>query len=263
MDGIEQKRAAQVVAGALLVDVLLKDLAPERVRLSPHALREGMVVHFIQQNYERLEQLAPYVDVRRRSIDELGFRYRWEERHVVHVTTLALQLFDACQDVHGMGEHERELLEYASLLHDIGYYISRSSHHKHSFYLIKNADLRGFQPEEVDILAHVTRYHRGALPKDKHVAFQRLPKDLQKTILKLAAFLRLAEGLDRSHFQNVVRLEVELAKKQLKLMLETKSDPQLDAWGARRGGDLFEQLYERKVLVEAHVLRRGEAAAMA
>ena len=249
MPGLDEKRVGQVVAGAILVDVLLKDLAVERLRVSPYALREGMVVHFIEQNYRRLEQVAPYADVRRRSVYELGYRCQWEEQHARHVTGLALRLFDACTALHGLGTAERELLEYAGLLHDIGYHISRRNHHKHALYLIKNADLRGFQPEEIDVMAHVARYHRGGLPKEKHLTFQVLPKTIRQTILKLAALLRLAEGLDRSHFQNVQHLAVELDEKTLTLRLETASDPELDIWGARHHADLFKLVYGLAVRV--------------
>ena len=153
--------------------------------------------------------------------------------------------------MHGLGPEERELLEYAALLHDVGYHISRSSHHKHSHYLIQNADLRGFQPEEIEIMAFAARYHRGALPKKKHTDFQSLPKERREKILKLAALLRLAEGLDRSHFQNVENLDVELDDETLTLTLHTRTDPQLDVWGTRRDSDLFEHVYGRKVKITA------------
>ena len=256
MPGIDEKRLDQVVAGAILVDVLLKDLPVERLRISPYALREGMVVHFIERNNQRLEQLAPYVGVRRRSVYELGYRCQWEEPHARHVAALALGLFDATEALHGLGAEERELLEYAALLHDIGYHISRRSHHKHSRYLIKNADLRGFQPRDVTIMAFVARYHRKALPKSKHTDFQDLPKKTRRVILKLAALLRLAEGLDRSHFQNVRHVHAEVTGEALHLTLETENDPQLDIWGVRHNADLFEHVYGLPVTVEA---QEGEA----
>ena len=263
MSGIEAKRVDQVVAGATLIDVLLKDLAFERVRVSSHALREGMVVYFIQQNLERLEIISPHADVRRRSVYEIGHRFRWDQRHVQHVTAMALQLFDACRPLHGLENTDRELLEYASLLHDVGYYISRSSHHKHSLYLIKHADWYGFQPEEIAVMAHVARYHRRSLPKDRHTAFQRLPKDAQHLVRQLASFLRLANGLDRSHYQNVVRLRVDLLEDVLEITIETSGDPQLELWGGRRSSDLFEQTFKRSVRITAagHPLRALDIAA--
>ncbi len=251
MEGIDEKRVDQIVAGATLIDVLTKDLDARRVRVSPNALREGMVVYFIHENYERLERVSPYADVRRRSVYEVGHRFGWDLKHAQHVTAMALLLFDVCRPLHGLGREERELLEYASLLHDVGYYISRSSHHKHSLYLIKQADWTGFQPEEIDVMAHVARYHRRSMPKDRHMAYRRLAPAQQKLVNELGAFLRLANGLDRSHFQNVQHVRSELSDDKLTLFIRTKADPQLDIWGGRRASDLFERTYGRRVRIIA------------
>ncbi|NBC15874.1 MAG: HD domain-containing protein, partial [Bacteroidetes bacterium] len=245
MKGIDEKRVPQIVAGATLVDVLLKDLPVQRLRVSPYALREGMAVYYIETNYERLEELAPFADVRRRSVHELGFSCGWDKQHAEQVSTLALHLFDATRSVHGLGFAERELLEYAGLLHDVGYLISRSGHHKHGRYLILNADLHGFLPHEIDIMAYTVRYHRKALPKKKHKGFQKLPKKRRRTIRKLGALLRLAEGLDRSHYQNVIRLDTELTDEALHLTLHCKNDPQVDVWGARTHSGFFEREFDR------------------
>lgn len=255
IDGIDAKRVDQVAAGATLIDVLLKDAGFKRIRVSSHALREGMVVYFIQQNLERLEVISPHADIRRRSVYEIGHRFRWDQKHVQHVTAMALQIFDACRPLHQLANHERELLEYACLLHDVGYYISRSSHHKHSLYLIKQADWHGFQPEEIDVMANVARYHRRSLPKEKHTAYRRLPEDARLLVRQLGSFLRLANGLDRSHFQNVVRLSVSLEPDGLEISAETQSDPQLEVWGGRRASDLFEDTFDRPVRISAVAAR--------
>lgn len=248
--GIDDKRVPQIAAGALLVEVLLKDLPFDTVRLSPNALREGMVVYYTEQNQPRVQQLAALADVRRRSIYELGFRCRWDQAHAEHVTALALHLFDACRPLHGLGLAARETLEYAALLHDIGYHISHRAHHKHSYYLIHNADLHGFSPVEIERMALVARYHRKSFPKPTHPEFQALPPAQQQEVLHLAACLRLAEGLDRSQFQNVATLSLALRHDALHLTLHTKADPQLDVWGAEQGTDLFTHLYGLPVTVQ-------------
>jgi exopolyphosphatase/guanosine-5'-triphosphate,3'-diphosphate pyrophosphatase len=248
---IDEKRIDQVVAGAMLIDVLVKDLPVARLRISPNALREGMVVHFIERNDERLRRLAPFTNARRRSVHELGFRFRWEQEHARQVTALALQLFDACRPLHDLDERAREMLEYAALLHDIGYHISHRSHHKHSLYLIRNADLRGFRMDEIDVIANVARYHRRSLPKKSHEAFVALPAEQQRLVRKLASFLRIAEGLDRSHYQNVSGLSTRLTGEALHLTLATKGDPELEVWGALHARDMFEDTYGLRIEVEA------------
>ncbi len=248
---IDAKRIDQVVAGAMLIDVLLKDLPVAGLRISPNALREGMVVHFIERNDERLRCVAPFTHARRRSVYELGFRFRWEQEHARQVTALALQLFDACRPLHGLGERAREMLEYAALLHDIGYHISHRSHHKHALYLIRNADLRGFRIDEIDVLANVARYHRRSLPKKSHEAFVALSAEHRRLVRELASFLRIAEGLDRSHYQNVSGMRTRLTDEALYLTLATKGDPELEVWGALHARDMFEDTYGLRLEVEA------------
>lgn len=249
MPGMQEPRVDQIVAGAILFDVVLKDLGIRRFVVSPNALREGIVIDFVERNYKWIRRLAPFRDVRRRSVYDLAIRMRWDEPHARHVARLALQLFDATAPLHGRGERERELLEYAAVLRDVGYAISRRSHHKHSLYVIKHADLKGFTPEEVALIANVARYHRAGLPSERHADYARLAEPERRLVNELAALLRLANGLDRSHFQNVTHLEAALTDDALRLTLRTQSDPQLDVWAARRGASLFRRTFGRSVTV--------------
>lgn len=250
MPGMQEQRVDQIVAGAIVLDVVLKDLGIRRFEVSANALREGIVIDFVERNYKWIRRLAPFRDIRRRSVYDLAIRLRWDEPHARHVARLALQLFDRTAPLHGRGERERELLEYAAVLRDVGYAISRRSHHKHSLYVIKNADLKGFAPDEVAIIANVARYHRAGLPSERHADYARLAEPDRRLVNELASLLRLANGLDRSHFQNVTHLDATLTDAALRLTLRTKADPQLDVWAARRGASLFRRTFERPVTVQ-------------
>ena len=249
MPGIQEKRADQIVAGAILIDVVLKDLGIRRFEVSPDALREGIVIDFVGRNYKWIRRLAPFQSVRRRSVYDLAIRLRWDEAHARHVARLALELFDATEPLHGRGAAARELLEYAAVLRDVGYAVSRRSHHKHSLYVIKHADLKGFTPDETALVANVARYHRAGLPTERHADYARLSGADRRLVDELASLLRLANGLDRSHFQNVIHLEAALTDDALRLDVQTKSDPQLDLWAARRGAGLFRRTFELPVAV--------------
>lgn len=250
MRGIGPKRVDQIAAGASLMEVVASDLPLKRLRVSPHALREGMVEHYIEENYKRLRRLAPFADLRRRSVYEIGFRFDWDEPHAQHVAATAVLLYDTCASLHTGPRGDRDLLEYAALLHDVGYHISHRAHHKHSRYLIENADFRGFQPEEIAIIANAARYHRGSHPSAQHGPFRRLTDEQKRRVRELASLLRIAEGLDRSHFQNVIALRTELTAEHLKIAVETKSDPQLEVWGAQHDKALFGETFGRDVVAE-------------
>jgi exopolyphosphatase/guanosine-5'-triphosphate,3'-diphosphate pyrophosphatase len=117
--------------------------------------------------------------------------------------------------------------------------------------LIRQADWHGFQPEEIDIMANVARYHRRGMPKDEHAAFSRLSEENQLLVRQLASFLRLANGLDRSHYQNVISLRADIDEKAMNILIETKGDPQLEIWSASRASDLFVDTFQREVLITA------------
>ena len=165
MPGLDPRRADLAVAGAVLLDTILRRLGADEITLCDLSLREGLVLDYIHRNSAHIAQVERYPDVRRRSVVELGERCSYWPEHAQQVARLALTLFDQTRSVHGLTDREREWLEYAALLHDIGVHISYERHHKHSYYLIKNGDLRGFEPDEIEIIALVARYHRQATPK--------------------------------------------------------------------------------------------------
>lgn len=248
---IAPKRVDQIGAGAVLLNTLF-DVLPtvESFQVSPNALREGMVVHFIETNYTRIQQIAPFRDPRRRSVHEIAYRFQWEERHAQHVAATATFLFDVCRPLYEGPATDAELLEYAALLHDVGYLLSHDQHHEHSGYLIRHADLQGFRREEIRMMSLVARYHRGAAPSADDPHFAALPAAQQRRVRQLAALLRIAEGLDRSHFQNVTALRVRLNGDALHLQVATKGDPQLEVWSGEEEGALFSSVFDRDIQVE-------------
>lgn len=248
---IEPRRVDQIGAGAVLLDTICAGLpSVQDVTVSPNALREGMVVHFIDTNYARLQKMASFRDPRRRSVHEIAYRLQWEENHAQHVAATATFLFDLCRPLYEGPATDAELLEYAALLHDVGYLVTHDEHHEHSRYLIEHAELQGFRSEEVLMMALVARYHRGPFPRPSDAHFEDLSPARQHRVRQLAGLLRIAEGLDRSHFQNVVALRARLTDGALHLLLATKGDPQLEVWSAEELGSLFESAFDRALHVE-------------
>src|SRR5436190_13645542 len=206
--GLEPRRADLAVAGVVLLDELLRRLGADEITLCDLSLREGVVLDFIARHRKEIAQADRYPDVRRRSVYELAERCHYWPEHSQQVARLAVALFDHTRAIHGLTDKEREWLEYAAILHDIGVHISYEQHHKHSYYLIKNGDLRGFEPEEIDTIALIARYHRQAAPKRTHDNFGDLRRRDRIAVRALAAILRLAENLDRSHAQVVASLSL-------------------------------------------------------
>ena len=248
--GLEPRRADLAVAGAILLDELLRRLNASEITLCDMSLREGLVLDYISRHRKEIAQADRYPDVRRRSVFELAERCNYWPEHSQHVARLAIGLFDQTRAIHGLTDREREWLEYAAILHDIGVHISYEGHHKHSYYLVKNGDLRGFEPDEIEAIALVARYHRQATPKRKHEGFVDLPRRTRRNVRTLAAILRLAESLDRSHAQSITGLELHDRGDDDLLQLRTGGDAELELWAATRHAAPFERLTGKPLRLE-------------
>jgi len=257
--GLDPRRVDTLYPGVLVLRILMERIGGKQARISDKAIREGVIYDFIQQHQEglRAEQEIPHV--RRRQILLLARRYQYPKVHAHHVAKLALSLFDQTRSLHNLGDREREWLEYAALLHDIGHHISENKHHKHTYYLMIHADLPGFSSEEVGMMANVARYHRRAKPKVKDKGFQILDRDQRKVVSCLSAILRIADGLDRSHFSVVKKIKIEPGK-PLRLHVSFRYDPELELWTTERRKKLFEKIFHCPVELVAPTVESKSVA---
>jgi exopolyphosphatase/guanosine-5'-triphosphate,3'-diphosphate pyrophosphatase len=248
-------RSVSILPGAVLLRELAAKADVDRVFLCDRALREGLVLEALGGPPPE----APVAgEVRRRQVVDLASRAPGMLAHARQVAHLAGRLFDVTAPVHNLGGREREWLEYAALLHDIGYSIHFERHHKHSYYLITTADLDGFDPREIEIIAEVARYHRGAPPRSKHASFTALRSWQQRTVEKLAALLRIANALDRTHATRVVELYASL-KGRRKVIIEVLSpfEVDLELAAARHRAGLFEEVFHRRLAFRQGLEKRS------
>ena len=250
LPGMDPRRVDSIVPGVILIRTLLETFHADEVTLCDAALREGMIADWVAKNRPGIQLIEEFPDLRRRSVIGLCRRSGYHGGHAEHAARLALDIFRGTRALHGLANADGELLEYAALLHDIGYHISPKGHHKHGAYLIASADLRGFSDEEIQVLAQTVRYHRKATPKESHEAFAALSPALRRKVRVLAAIVRVADGLDRSYGSIVRHVHCEVAEKTVTMRLTVGGDPALELWGARRKRDLFEEVFSRRVKLE-------------
>ena len=249
--GLDPRRADLIVSGAVLLDTVLQGLQADEITLCDLALREGLVLDYIQHNRKHIAQAGQYPDVRRRSVIELAERCSYWPEHASQVARLSLSLFDQTRGIHGLTDREREWLEFAALLHDIGTHISYPRHHKHSYYLIKNGDLRGFEPAEAEAIALIARYHRKSAPKRSHADFAVLGPKRRKAVRTLSAMLRFAETLDRTHAQVVTGIDMHDRGDEYLVKLRTAGDAELELWAAHRQLRPLERVLGKPIRVSA------------
>ena len=254
--GISPQRAEVIVAGGLILEGVMRGLNIETLQPCSYALREGVIIEYLRQiEAESLPPVPDVEDFRLRDVFAVGRRFGYEENHALQVAALAEKIFDRLAPVYSLSRHGRTLLSAAALLHDVGYHISHESHHKHSLYLIKNSEMTGFSETEKLLIANIARYHRGAMPKEKHSDFMALGEKDRKTATRLGAILRLADALDHGYENHIRNLKIRRADQSVILELVGSENSDIEMLSVAKKKDLFEAAFdcELKVLLKKAV----------
>ncbi len=248
VSGVKPGRADVILAGAVVVQCVLEAGGFPALEATEAGLREG--VFFAHHLADRGDPPL-FDDVRAASVLNLAAQYDTEPAHTEHVAKLALGLFDDLADagLHPGDPIERELLWAACALHDIGVAVDYDDHHKHTRYLVLHAQLPGFSPRELAIIAQAARYHRKGMPDVGEFAGV-FEKGDDRILDRLSVLLRLAEDLERSRDQAVRTVEVDAGKSTVRLRLVADAAIEVPRWAARREEALFERAFGRELEVE-------------
>ncbi len=246
--GLSSDRADIIVAGLAIVDRLLGHFHVNRVLVHNRGVHDGLLLTMIRTALGESVPVQPLdADA---EIDSFAARCGSDLRHEHQVARLAGIIYRQLIPEFDLNKGDVRLLEAAAKLQDVGYLINYQQHHKHSYHLILNSGLPGFQPRELALIANVARYHRGAEPKSKHANFKQLSSEDKDRVRRLAAILRIAGGLDRSHSQQVHNIRLERRGGTLEFLVEADHLPEVDLWGARRRTSFFEKVFKTPVSVE-------------
>lgn len=257
--GLSAERAEIIVPGLAIVEEVMRRLEVNVLRVHDRGVRDGIILDALKHIYGpgATEREQP-TEGRRASVVAFGRRCNFEQAHSEHVARLALSLFDQLKSQleatgasvpWGTSRH-RELLEAAALLRDVGYFVAYKGHHKHSYFLIANSDLEGFEDADTRFIAAIARYHRKGMPKRKHEAVAAIPREEHDALWALGGMLRIMDGLDRTQSQTVEAITVEFAPPHCILRVRAASDPAADLWGAHRKRDMFERAFDLVVRLE-------------
>jgi exopolyphosphatase/guanosine-5'-triphosphate,3'-diphosphate pyrophosphatase len=247
LPGMSDRRSEIIIAGAMILQEAMVMLGVEAIAICERSLREGLVVDWMLTHGLIEDRLRFQRSVRQRSVIKIAHKYHLNLEHGERVARFALNLFDQTHGVlHDWGSEERELLWAASVLHNCGHFISHSSHHKHSYYLIRNGELLGYTELEIETIANLARYHRKSPPKKKHESYRNIGnKHYRKVVEQLSAILRLAVALDRRQIGAIqqVKCNYHPDLKQLDLHLKCNKagdDCALELWSLAQKKECFE-----------------------
>ena len=255
VSGISEKRAEIIVPGAVILLEAMTMLKLDSIALCERALREGIIVDWMLSRGLINSRLRYQNEVKNRNVFKIAQKYHVDLEYSKRVAEFSLSIFDQLKDkLHEWDVAEKELLWSAAILHNSGVYISHSSHHKHSYYLIRNAELLGFTELELELIANIARYHRKSKPKKKHQPYQDLPhKQYQLMVRQLSAILRLAVALDRRNKGAIafVDCQYDSDNRTLQFKLhpsEIGDECSLELWNLSYKKELFEEEFDVEVL---------------
>ena len=268
IDGLGAERADIMPAGVAVLTRLLKHTGAGSAVVSGQGLREGLFYEEYLlggEEYqagdfaacppglglpETVSRVALVPNVQAMGIANIGFHYQIDWAHAEHVCRLALTLFDQLRELHEYGASERQLLGAAAILHDIGIAIDYYRHHRHSAYLVENADLPGFTHREIALISLLVRWHRQGSPKLEAYSTILGTEDRER-LRKLTAILRLAEDLERSRRQTIIDVRCAVNSGQVTIAASTRGAADAELWAANRNDDMFQTVFQRHLQVIA------------
>ncbi len=247
--GIGPRRAEIIVPGCAVLLHALEALQLPALYYSAAGVRDGIIADIAERGafHESVELSAD----RRASVEELAEHYFVPLKHARKTGRIAIELFQALSQLHRLPPPFAGLVEAAGYLHDIGHYVSDTRHHKHSYYLVTNSDLPGFDDRERGIIANLCRYHRKAAPAPEHPNWQPLDVEARRAVTLLAPILRLADSIDRTRDQRVEKMVCTVRDADVLIEMHSSKDIDLEVWATERNAEFFRQVYGKPVTVKA------------
>ncbi len=252
--GMNDRRAEIILAGALILQEVMVQMNVTSLVICERSLREGVIVDWMITHGLIESRLRFQSSVRERSVYKNAKKFNINLEHSHRIANFALQFFDQTQNqLHFWSSEERALLWSAAILHNCGHYINHASHHKHSYYLIRHAELLGYTENEINIIANLARYHRKSNPKkQKHDCYKSLSSPRERKIVdQLSPLMRLAVALDRRQIGAIEYFELKIngggitgQSAELTLYPTEPNDPcTLELWNLDYQKSSFEKVY--------------------
>ncbi len=245
--GVDERRAELLPAGGWILTAATAAFGAKRLVHSEWGLREGAVLDALGLG-DRPTPIPE--DLRRRSVERLLEAWGEDRSHVELVARIALRLFDDTAPLHGLGSGDRELLGHAARLHEIGARISPARLHKHGAYLVENAGLRGFTPDEVAAIASLVRFHRGKPPRPGYPPLDALSNDEQDAVIVLVGLLRIAHAIARGPEGDRLEVAATTGDDRIRVLVSGSENPDAVIAEARAAAALLAFTLERRIEIE-------------
>jgi exopolyphosphatase/guanosine-5'-triphosphate,3'-diphosphate pyrophosphatase len=251
--GIGPRRAEIICAGAIVYAELLDRFHLAGFRYSPLGLRDGILAQMAAE-YDRSTRSGRAIESERwDSIKRAVDHYHVDIHHALHVRDSALLLFSGLKSVHQLPLEYREWLSAAAMLYEVGDYVNRNGHHRHTYYIIANSEILGYTPQQRRIIGSVARYLGKSRPTPGDGQMNLLTPEEQENVTKASILLRIARALNMGRVQSVERFSVSARRGTvtMKLVPRGKASVDLEVWAIEKDRSYFREVFGRELSVAA------------
>jgi exopolyphosphatase/guanosine-5'-triphosphate,3'-diphosphate pyrophosphatase len=253
IEGIGLRRAEIIVSGAVVYHELLERCRLKGFRYSPLGLRDGLLAQMAAE-YDRSTRSGKQIESERwESILRAVAHYRVDVKHARNVRDSAMFLFSALRSVHRLPPEFREWLSAAAMLYEVGDYVNRNGHHRHTYYIISNSEILGYTPQQRRVIAAIARYLGKSRPVMEESPMNELEPADRAGVQKAILLLRLARALNlgRSRAVQKVRVSHRAAEVKLTLVPRQRMGVDLELWAIEKDAAYFREVFGRELSTAA------------
>jgi exopolyphosphatase/guanosine-5'-triphosphate,3'-diphosphate pyrophosphatase len=249
IEGIGPRRAEIIVAGAMVYRELLERCRLKSFRYSSLGLRDGLLAQMAAE-YDRSTRSGKQVESERwESITRAVAHYHVDIKHALNVRESAMFLFSALRSIHGLPPEYREWLAAAAMLYEVGDYLNRNGHHRHTYYIISNSEILGYTPQQRRMIAAIARYLGKSRPTMEDGPMKAIDPADRPGVQKAILLLRLARALNlgRSRAVQKVRVSQHAAEVRLTLVPRQHMGVDLEQWAIEKDCAYFREIFGREL----------------
>ena len=239
--GIPYERATLMLPNIIIYQSFLNNCKAEEIYAPNVDFCEGIVASFMDEGSRVVFEHNFDEDIVA-SAYNISKRYKSNRSHIERTADYALKIFDSVKKIHGMGKIERLQLQIAAILHECGNFINLHDCARNSYHIVANTEIIGLSHKERMEIANIVKYNMLYLPAREKIAAE-LEECDYIVIAKLAAILRIANTLDKSHTQKIEDISVTVKDDQMIISANTYEDISLEAGLFESRADFFEQVY--------------------
>ena len=248
LPGIGPRRAEIIVGGAMVFAEFLSRLRLPGFRYSPLGLRDGILAQMLVDFDSSTSLHRQIASERHDAIMGLARHYAIDFRFANRIRDYTLDLFQQLRAVHQLPSEYSEFLAAAAMLHEVGSFVNRTGRHRHTYYIIANSEMFGFNTHQRRVIAAITRYVGNSRPAADARAMRELSAAERDQVQRAVLLLRLARALDQGRQGRVGEFRSRVHQNEVRIALRGKKDgADLELWALEKERPYFREVFGREL----------------